>query len=111
MSDKNNPLELYLVEKFKEIDPKAHRTSGSGAGDLSKGDISNKFCAVEAKIKRSHENIIVDYKYEWLKTHDQKARGTSKFVIIATQNCYGENFITMGADDFFTLMKEAKHDR
>ena len=64
MSDVKNSLELYMLAKFKEIDPSAHRTAGSGCGN-QKGDISNKFTACECKIKRSNKNIVVDYKNEY----------------------------------------------
>ena len=111
MSDKNNPLELYVLSKLKEIDPKSHLTSGSGAGDLSKGDVANKFLAVECKIHRTQENIIVKYKDEYLKTCNQMANGTNKIPIIVTQNCYGLNFVTLNANDFFDLVKEAKVDK
>ena len=108
MSDIKNPLESYLVSKFKEIDPTAHRVSGSGCGDRQKGDISNKFCAVEAKVKRSHENIIMDYQDEWLKTNNQMPMNSKKFPIVAIQNKYGENFVVLSAEDFFKIMREAK---
>jgi len=109
MSDIKNPLEIFIEAKFKELDPKAHRTSGSGCGN-QKGDVANKFCQVECKIKRSNKNIIVDYENDYLKTLNQMAKGTNKFVIVATQNSYGENFITMSAEDFFTLLKKAELD-
>jgi len=108
MSDVKNILEMYLVAKFKEIDSTAHRVSGSGCTDYQKGDISNKYCAVEAKIKHSHENIIVDYDNEWVKTINQMPMNSKKFPIIATENKYGERFITLSAEDFFKILKEAK---
>lgn len=108
MSDKHNSLEEYLVANFKELDPTAHRVAGSGCTDYQKGDISNKFCAVEAKIKRSNKNIVIDYEHEWLKTLDQMPINSKKFVIVATENSFGEKFITMSAEDFFKLLKEAK---
>ena len=106
MSDVKNPLEMFIEAKFKELDPKTHRTSGSGCGN-QKGDIANKFCAVECKIKRSNKNITMNYDDEWVKTNNQMATGTNKFPIVAIQNKYGENFIVLSADDFFKLMKDA----
>lgn len=110
MSDTKNSLEIYLVEKFKEIGIKAHRTAGSGCGDRQKSDISNPYFQIEAKIKHSHENIIVDYKNEYLKTIDQMPRKSNKTVVIATEQKFGERFITMSAEDFFKLVAEAKRD-
>jgi len=111
MSDgKRNILEIYLEAKFKEVDSSAHRVAGSGCGDRQKSDISNKYCVVEAKIKHTQENIIVKYKDEWIKTLNGMPKGTNKFPIIATENCYGERFITLSAEDFFNLLKEAKDE-
>ena len=108
MSDVKNSLERYLVAKFKEIDPSSHRVVGSGCTDYQKGDISNKYCAVESKIHRTHENIIVNYKNEYQKTLNQMPLNSKKFAIVCTQNKYGENFVTLSCEDFFNLMKEAK---
>jgi hypothetical protein len=110
MSDgKLNTLEIYLASKFQELDPKAHRTPGSGCGN-SIGDIANKYVFCEAKIKRSHENITVKFQEEWLHLVNQMPMNTDKFPIIVTQNKYGNNFVTMLSEDFFSLLKEAKRD-
>lgn len=110
MSDgKLNTLEIYLAAKFKEIDKTAHRTPGSGCGS-SIGDIASKYCFCEAKMKRTHENIIIKFKDEWQDLLNKMPLKTDKFPIIATENKYGEKFITLLADDFFNLLKEAKLD-
>ena len=108
MSDKHNSLEDYLVAKFKELDSTAHKVAGSGAGDKQKGDISNKYCCVEAKIKHTQENIIVDWKKEWLKTNDQMPINSKKFPIIVTENKYGCRFVTLTTEEFFKLLRESK---
>jgi hypothetical protein len=108
VSDVKNPLEMYLVEKFKEIDPSAHKVAGSGSTDFQKSDISNKFAFVEAKVKRSHKNVTMDYLKDWQHTLDQMPINSKKFPMVAIQNSFGENFVILSADDFFNLLKDAK---
>jgi hypothetical protein len=110
MSDgKKNSLEIYMAAKFVEIDSKAHRTPGSGCGN-SVGDIANRYCFVECKMKHTVENIIVQYENEWYHLLNQMPMHTDKFPVIATENKFGERFVTMSAEDFFKLLKEAKND-
>ena len=109
MSDgKKNSLEIYMAAKFAEIDPRAKRTPGSGCGN-STGDIANKYCFVECKMKHTHENIIVQFKDEWQHLLNEMPISTDKFPIIAVQNKFGENFVVLQAEDFFKLLAEAKN--
>ena len=107
MSDLKNKLEIWLEAKFQELDPKAHRTPGSGCGNAV-GDISNKFCFVEAKEKHTHENIILQFKDEYQHLLFKIPDCSEKFPIFCIENMYGNKFIILQAEDFFNLLKEAK---
>jgi len=107
MSDKKNSLERYIVEKLLPVDPYARPTRGSGCGNES-CDISNKYFYIECKQKLTKDNIIVDYKKEWLKSLSDMPINTFKPLIIVTENKQREKFVTLSVDDFFELLYEAK---
>jgi hypothetical protein len=108
MSEKNNELELHMAEGLKEIDHFSRPTRGSGCGN-ELGDVSNKYFFVECKQKRTKENIIMDYKKEWLDLFTRIPLNSQKIPIVAIENKYGERFVLMNSNDFFKLAKEAKH--
>lgn len=107
MSDGKNELEIHIAEGLKPIDRFSKPTPGSGCGNHL-GDINNKYFFVECKIKHTKENIIIDYKKEWLDLTSQMPLNSKKIPIIATENKYGDRFVTMSSEDFFILAKEAK---
>jgi len=107
MSDRKNKLERYVVEKLLPIDPYTRPTRGSGCGNEC-CDISNKYFYIEAKQKKTKDNIIIDYKKEWLKSLNSMPVNTFKPLIIVTENKPGERFVTLSAEDFFDLLYEAK---
>jgi hypothetical protein len=107
MSDLHNKLEEWLVGQFQHVDPKARKTPGSGCG-ASCGDISNCYCYVEAKQHHTKENIIVEFKKEWQHLLFKMPLKTVKFPVMFVEQMYGEKFAIMQAEDFFTLLKEAK---
>jgi hypothetical protein len=109
MSEKKNELELYVAEGLKRIDKQARPTRGSGCGNEI-GDVSNKYFFVECKQKRTKENIIMDYKEEWLSLASRLPLNTNKIPVIAIENRYGDRFVIMSSEDFFRLAKEAKGD-
>src|SRR5208283_4844616 len=94
MSDFRNSLEEFLVEKFKELDPKTHKTPGSGVGN-GIGDVANKYCFVEAKQKHTHENIILQFKEEYQHLLFKMPTKTDKFPIFCIENCYGNKFVIL----------------
>jgi hypothetical protein len=104
MSDFKNKLELWLVEKFKETDPNARKTPGSGCGN-SVGDIQTERFYVEAKMKHTHENIIIEFKKEWQDLLGKMPVNTTKVPVIFTENKYGQKFATLNAEDFFELLR------
>lgn len=105
MSDKKNTLERYIVEKFLPIDPNARPTRGSGCGN-EVCDICNKYFYIECKQKLTKNNIIIDYKKEWLKSLADMPINTMKPLLIITENKHREKFVTLKVDDFFELMYE-----
>jgi hypothetical protein len=109
MSDHKNSLESWVVGQFidQEIDTRARRTRGSGCGN-EVGDIANSYCYVECKMKHTKENIIVDFKEEWKHLLFRIPMYTTKFPVMFVEQMYGEKFAILKADDFFTLLKEAK---
>lgn len=109
MSDHKNSLESWVVGQLESLDPKARRTRGSGCGN-EVGDVSNKFLYVECKMKHGHENIIVQFKEEWLHLINRLPFSTQKIAVVVVENKFGEKFVTLKAEDFFDLLKEAKCD-
>ncbi len=107
MSEKNNELESHIAEGLKPIDKFARPTRGSGCGNEI-GDVSNKYFYVECKQKHTKENIIMDYKEEWLELNYRLPFNTSKTPVVAIENKYGDRFVVMSTKDFFRLAKEAK---
>lgn len=107
MSEKNNELEVHMAEGLKQIDKKSRPTRGSGCGNEI-GDVSNRYFFVECKQKRTKENIIMDYKEEWLDLASRLPLNTKKIPIVAIENKYGDKFVVMSSEDFFKLAKEAK---
>ncbi len=107
MSEKNNQLELYIVEKLKPLDPNARPTKASGAS-TELGDVYNTLFFVECKQKHTSNNINVHYKKEYLKLLNETPINTKKPVFVATENNEGKVFITMEAEDFFRLVYKAE---
>jgi hypothetical protein len=101
MSDTNNPLENYVVDKLKSIDKYARRTRGSGCGN-EVGDIKNNYLYVECKIKGTKSNIIME-RNVWKKHLKGLPLNTNKLPIYVTQNKENERFVILDADDFFNL--------
>ena len=89
-----------IAEGLKAIDPNSRPTPGSGCGN-SIGDVSNKFFFVECKQKHTKENIIIDFKEEWLSLTSRMSLQSKKIPVIVTENKYGDRFVTMSAEDFF----------
>ena len=108
MSDHKNALESWVVGQLEPIDPRARRTRGSGCGNEI-GDVSNKYLFVECKMKHTHENIIVQFKEEWQHLLFRVPESSGKIPIIVNENMYGNKFVTLKAEDFFDLLKEAKN--
>ena len=106
MSDYKNSLEIYLAEKLKSIDKYARKTRGSGCGHEI-ADISNEYFYIEAKQKLTKENIIVNYKKEWLKLLSEIPINTLKIPIMAVENKHNEKFIILTSEDFFNICKKA----
>ncbi len=107
MSERKNELEIHMAEGLKLIDKKSRPTRGSGCGNEI-GDVSNRYFFVECKQKRTKENIIMDYKEEWLDLASRLPLDTKKIPIVAIENKYGDKFVVMSSEDFFKLAKEAK---
>lgn len=105
MSQLNNELEDYLETKLQEIDPTARKTRGSGS-HTEIGDISSKDFYIEAKIKGTKLNIIMDYKKEFLKLQHRLPINTMKETFVAIQNSLGKKFIVIEADAFFRILKK-----
>lgn len=108
MSDKVNTLESWVVSHLLEIDPFARRTRGSGCGNEI-GDVSNKYCFIECKQKHTQENIIVPFKEVWQHLLFRIPESSQKIPIVVNENMYGNKFVTLQAEDFFELLKEAKN--
>lgn len=107
MSDTKNSLESWVVEQLKPIDSFARRSPGSGCGN-SIGDVNNKYLWVECKMHHNKENVIVQFKSEWQHLLFRVPESSEKIPIMVIENMYGKKFVTLDAEDFFNLLKEAK---
>jgi len=109
MSDTKNSLESWVVGQLQNgIDPLARRTRGSGCGNEI-SDVSNKYLYIECKMRHGNENIIMKFKEDWQHLLFRLPMKTNKIPIFVTENKYGNKFVTLKAEDFFTLLKEAKN--
>jgi len=106
MSDSNNLLEQYCLEKIKVIDPTARKSPGSGCG-ASVGDINSKYVFCGAKIKHTQENFIIDRKKDWLSLVKRMPNVTDKFLFLINENQYGERIVSLTSEDFFNLLYKA----
>ena len=107
MSEKNNKLEIYISEKLKVIDPEARLTKASGAS-TELFDVSNKYFWVECKQRLTRENIIIDYKKDYLKTFNQIPLNNNKMLLLAHENKYHKRFVTLEVEEFFNLLYQKK---
>lgn len=105
MSDKKNSLETYIVEQLNKLGISARRTRGSGS-HTELGDIYNDEFYVECKIKRNHENIIMDRKKDFMKLIEKIPTETQKEVFIVIENKYGEKFIVIESEVFFRILNK-----
>ena len=103
MSQKDNPLELYVTQRLLGIDPHARPTRGSGS-HTEIGDVSNKLFFVECKEKHTRDNVIMDYRNEYLKLCEDMPIGTQKIPIVVTENKARDKFVIIRADDFFDIV-------
>lgn len=111
MSDHKNSLESWVVGQLQaNLDPNARRTRGSGCGNEI-GDVSNKYLYVECKMKHTHENIIVQFKEEWQHLLFRVPMSSDKIPVMFVENKHGEKFAVLKAEDFITLLEEAKTER
>ena len=112
MSDgKKNTLEIWVATVLKEFDASAHRTPGSGCilGG-SAGDVANKYFFIECKMRHTKENIFMQWKQEWLHLLNQLPMKTTKTPLLITENKYGEKFVILKAEDFFSIAKKVYND-
>jgi len=105
MSQPNNELENYLAAKMQEIDPTARKTRGSGShGEI--GDVQSKDFYIEAKIKGTKINIIMDYHKEFIKLQNQLPLNTLKEMFVVIQNKLGKRFVVIESEAFFRILKK-----
>jgi hypothetical protein len=107
MSDTKNSLETWVVEQLLPIDSRARRSPGSGCGN-SVGDVNNKYLWVECKQCHVKENIIIKFKEVWQHLLFRVPESSEKIPVIVSENMYGNKFVTLDAEDFFDILKEAK---
>ena len=103
MSQKDNPLELAVAAKMRDLDPKARPTRGSGAG-TELGDVLNKYFYVECKM-RSTKNCTIDRRV-MVKLLGQAAKA-GKLHLYCLQNATGDQYVVMDLHEFFILAARA----
>ena len=106
MSQKNNPLELYIVEKLKEIGIDARVTKGSGCGNELL-DVSNEIFYVECRQDHNSKNFIIRRKEDWLDSIKKLPINSHKELLIVKENGFGEKMIAIEAEAFFRILGKA----
>jgi hypothetical protein len=105
MSQKKNPLEVYIAEKLKRLDKWARPTRGSGASNEVE-DTYNKFFVIEAKQKLTKENIILERKI-WKKLINNVPIGSNRVPFYVMENKQNEKFAIIDLDTFFEILYKA----
>ena len=103
MSERNNSLELYIVEKLKELNINARPTKASGAGNELL-DILNTMFYVECRQNLTKENFIIQRKKDWLGSLQKLPVDSQKELLIVKENQYGEKIVAMEAESFFRML-------
>ena len=105
MSDKNNKLEQYVVEKLKGLGFSARKTRGSGSA-TELGDVYNDLFYIECKQKHTKENIILDRKKDYLKLKQKISTNSQKEMFNVIENKFGERFVVIEAETFFRILEK-----
>lgn len=109
MSQKNNPLELYVANKFKEIGySNARPSKNSGAcGEL--GDIAGQdICIIECK-QRSTKDITIR-KDVWYKLLYENIN-SERIKLYILENKDKDRFAVLDLDTFFEILNQIKNYR
>jgi len=102
-------LEDYVVSVIKIVDKYARRTKASGAS-TEIGDIYSTKFYVECKRKLTKENIIVDYKKDYLRLVRQIPINKPKLILLVIENKHKERFAIMPLNDFESLLKQIEKE-
>ena len=105
MSDKNNSLEQFILEKIKEIDPNARLSRGSGCGnDIM--DVVNKYFYFECRQDHNSKNWIIERMKDWFYSLKKIPLNSQKELIIIKENAFGEKMICLEAEAFFRILNK-----
>lgn len=106
MSDKNNSLELWTLEKIKEIDSNANLSRGSGCGnDIL--DIKTWVGFFECRQDHSSKNWIIARMKDWFYSLKKLPLNTQKELFIVKENAFGEKGVWVEGEAFFRILKKA----
>ena len=113
MSQRKNPLELYVAEKFKALYKYSRPTIASGATPVEKGDIKNPWFLIECKM-RNTSGFSIKHK-DWF-TLKSMADGRRMDPLYVFENDKKERFAVMDFDEWFNMLEEImewrwKHER
>ena len=107
MSQKNNPLELYILGLIKKLDKYARLSRASGASyDIA--DINNEYLYIEAKQQLTKKNVTID-KDTWDKLLGEVPlhKAHQKPPVLVIENKFNDRFAVMDLEDFFRLLTKA----
>ncbi len=100
---KGGRFENYLVERFREIDPKAHRNYGSGAG-LDKQDVRIPSLNIEIEAKNQQTIKLLDW---WEQTEKQRTLGNTGILAIRNPKKpeFAQTLIVLDLEDFMEILQ------
>ena len=95
-------LEEYVLQRVKDIDPKARLTRGSGCGN-EYADISCFFGYIECK-KRNTKNFTIKEDV-WNHLNYNLPINTNKFCFMVHENKNGKRLVTLDFEEFFHILE------
>lgn len=104
--NRGSNLEKEIVADLKQIDPECRITRGSG-NHTEIADIYSNLFYIECKEKLTKENIIMDYKKEYLKLANKIPINSLKEMFIVIKNKMGEKFVVIKWESFFRILRRA----
>ena len=107
MSQKDNPLEIYVAEKLKEYGDKYARPTRASGASTEIGDVYSNYFYVECKQQLTLKDAKIS-KEVWKKLLKQIPvhKAHEKPPMLVVENEDHDRFVVMDIDDFFRLIEE-----
>lgn len=95
-------LEYWVLDKIKQIDPKAKLTNNSGACS-QRGDIDSSIADIECKVRNTEDFTIRED--VWKHLLYRKPIGSKKISFMVNQNKNNLKIVSLDAETFFELLE------